>query len=262
MDHDHEADTAMTVMGMPPTGPPASETRLPSWTPFSDSALAQSLTEWVTTLAQMLLHSTQMSGAAFDAALTMAQAEAMAPVLAQVFPLEDLAPVYERAVMRMLSDPGATATAVTARDLISAWHLLQSERQARAAAVHERKMIDYRMRTEAELRKQPHTVHHIGELAQRDGVALPYTPGAPRSGTFQNATGAPVVAPKDWEGGTVDEREAARQARVARNLEAWHALAAEHEHRAATQERKVSARRRSVPREPGRKREDGHGSTD
>lgn len=188
----------------------------------------------------MLSHSAQMTGATLDAETVLDLAEQMAPLLATVIPYDDMVPVYERTVLQLLQDPNTPAVMVTARDLLATWHLMVAERRAETARDHERNMALYRQRMEARLRAQPREVHSLRELAERDGVALPFVPGGgegTRTGTFQNPSGRAVVDAEAPDGVTPEEREAERQARINRNFEAWHRLYAQHEQQEAARDR-------------------------
>lgn len=192
--------------------------------------------EWLDKLEAMLLSSAMLTGAATDDAAIIELAKRMAPALMQLIPFDRLDEVYERAITMKLLNPDSKAVMINAHDLLSTWYTLNAQEAAKLAAEAAERKLAYRAAQEAELRRKPRKLHHISELAQRDGVQVPWEVGSPGAPI---APEQPVEPLRTLEGA---EAEAARRRanadelealegmeRVQRNREAWYRLAAEDE---------------------------------
>ena len=174
----------------------------------------------------MLLHSAGMTGAATDDEVITALALQMLPLVSAQIPYERLDEVYTRLITAMMLDPSTPSVMVTAHGFLSTWNTIQAEEAAFRAREAERAALDYKAQAQAELRRNPRKVTHIGELAKRDGVTLPYNPanmdaptGEKRPGNYRDGSEPPPTAAPTPE----------QVAREERNREAWHRLAAKHE---------------------------------
>lgn len=193
-------------------------------------------------LEQRLLQSAAITGAATDPDDITGKALALAPTLMQVIPYDEMGEVWRLVALRLATDPEQQAVLANARDFFAAWYQIVSRREAEAAQEHERRMREYREQAQADLSRNPRQVHHISDLAERDGVLLPWKVAKPAPATPNgHAPGATESHAKaspgdgqypDTRNPSQADTEAQAQARlerISRNRAAWYALARDHE---------------------------------
>lgn len=218
------SDTAMVPLGSQQIEQRRSSALPSPWPNISVPA------DWLDRVEAMLLHSAMLTGASSNHEEIINLAAAMAPVLMHSMTLEELEQAYMRWCTTTMQEPGRAKLKVQAAELLACFSEMRSEQAAEKARQAEEKARQYRDEAQAALRRNPRPMQHISDLAQRDGVVLPWDPGKP-------------TAPRQGDAFTPEERaarealmaaqEQERIAREQRNREAWHQLAAEHERKQA-----------------------------